>query len=522
MYSVDKQHNYTRQAKTKHISDLISDQYKQWNNEFIVFDADTGTGKTYFIFNILAPYTVLQGKQILYLCNRKSLREAIQTQVMELELDNIDVMSYQKLQNQILEQIGIEQYDYIIFDEIHYLFSDSFNEYTDITCDYLMKQTENVCILMSATAKSFFTTLQAMGKVKEENKYSISKDYSYVNDVILYNASALTAWIDGILAKNPDDKIIVFCNSAKRMLEMYDIYGNEADYHCSGSSDKLRRLYNPNVIIRNSEEHITFSKSILFTTKVLDNGIDFKDRAIRHIFTEIFDVDSMVQSLGRKRPLDSNDCCTFYIKNYSKYGINNFLKMNDKQLKPVNLFKEDRDMFYQEYGGGKKRKEWREIKCFYPYVGDPSNTQDEDAPTGFRINNLMYAKLCHDEEVIYLALANGYDKAIKYWLGDELASKVVVINIDPVKNNSFIEYLEENKLKYLHKPEQETLKDEFKKAGLKRPSMGIRNLIGILGENDLPYTILSHKDKRRKLDDGTMNPYRDKVYWIIEDFIECE
>lgn len=39
--------------KKLYISDIIGDEYKDWNNEKIILDCGTGRGKTYFILNIL-------------------------------------------------------------------------------------------------------------------------------------------------------------------------------------------------------------------------------------------------------------------------------------------------------------------------------------------------------------------------------------------------------------------------------------------------------------------------------------
>ena len=513
-----EQASSSQQVKVKYISDLVRNKYRQWNDECIVFDADTGTGKTYFILQKLASYLASQNKQLLYLCNRTSLKKSLYVQVMEHECSNVYILTYQKLQDKILAGEEIEPYDFIVFDEVHYFFSDSFNEYTDIACDFFMRQSDNVCILMSATAKLFFANLRQIGKVKADNHYTVTKDYSYVNEVIFYKSESLTAWIDGIREDYPDDKVIVFCNSAKRMLEMYAVYGDSADYYCSKWSNKnakLKEICSDEAIMYQDNGRVTFEKPILFTTKVLDNGLDFKDTNIKHIFTEIFDVDSMIQSLGRKRSLDPEDNCTFYIKNYTPQGIQNFANINNEQLRPVRLFNEDREAFIEEYGHGKKRKEWRNIKCLYPDVGNASAVQDVNAPKGFRRNDLMYAKLCYDERVIMEMLSSSYYNAVSQWLGEELYSKSITVEIAPATSKTFIQYLETVKLKFLHKPEQEALKSEFRKISPHYKTMGIRRLNGLLEDGEYPYIINSFRDKRKLLEDGTVNPYRDKTYWVV-------
>lgn len=46
----------TKSSKKKYFSDLIGESYKNWVNTKIIFDGGTGSGKTYFIINILGVY----------------------------------------------------------------------------------------------------------------------------------------------------------------------------------------------------------------------------------------------------------------------------------------------------------------------------------------------------------------------------------------------------------------------------------------------------------------------------------
>ena len=49
--------------QTKHFSDLIEDSYKKWNDTRVILDGGTGTGKSYFILNILSKYADTEGKR---------------------------------------------------------------------------------------------------------------------------------------------------------------------------------------------------------------------------------------------------------------------------------------------------------------------------------------------------------------------------------------------------------------------------------------------------------------------------
>lgn len=66
----------------------------------------------------------------------------------------------------------------------------------------------------------------------------MDKDYSYVSKLYYYQSDELPGIIDDILANESDSKIIVFCNSGDRILEMSKIYGDNADYFCSRNAQK--------------------------------------------------------------------------------------------------------------------------------------------------------------------------------------------------------------------------------------------------------------------------------------------
>ena len=203
----------TKRSKKKlWVSELIGNDYKNWNNEFVILDCGTGCGKSYFCIHVLGNYAKLQRKKILYLCNRRKLRKQIYNEVKRLGLQNvIYVISYQLLQKNIQKGHKYPLYDYIIADECHYFTTDAkFNDYTDISYDYLMNQKESVVIWVSATAKVFFRWLEDKCKVKKKNIFRIDKDYSYVKKVYFYQKEELTTIIDDILENESESKIIVF------------------------------------------------------------------------------------------------------------------------------------------------------------------------------------------------------------------------------------------------------------------------------------------------------------------------
>ena len=98
--------------EARYVSEKIGSEYKSWKEkDYIYLGADTGTGKTYFIFYVLAPFAKSQGEEILYLCNRISLKRDVQKlkekaeKELDMQLTNVHVMTYQQV-NKIIQRRG--------------------------------------------------------------------------------------------------------------------------------------------------------------------------------------------------------------------------------------------------------------------------------------------------------------------------------------------------------------------------------------------------------------------------------
>ena len=525
-------------GEQKWVSDLIGTDYKRWRDEFIVLDCGTGCGKSYFCLQVLGEYARQEGKQILYLCNRRKLRNQVFDSVKKLNLFNtIYVTSYQTLQRNIQEGREIPYYDYIVADECHYFTTDAtFNDYTDISYNYIMKQKHSVVLLVSATAKTFFRNLLEERKVKKKNYYILNKDYSYVDKLYYYQKDELTSIIDDILENEPESKIVVFCNVGELIIEMSRIYKENAHYYCSKSSkdEKLKQICGwiddkgnkkeTDCIKHYANDLITFEKRILFTTSVLDNGIDLKDKCIKHIFTEIVDIDPMIQSLGRKRSLDANDTCTFYIREYQKKGIQGFINKTNWQLEPVKQYKEDYQGFYNEYGNRKNRWKIQKNKIFY------SLFKEKKSIGQIKVNECKYRKYVQNYNTFCRMKEMGHRAYLEWILPEELSTKSEQIIANVKQIDSFMEFLKSLEGKMLFANDREYIKEEFKTTvavKLSGKSIGISTLNGQI--EDLYKKIYPCRfynedadgkryiDKRRILKDGTNNPNRDKTYWVLED-----
>lgn len=520
------------------VSDIIGDDYKKWKDEFVVLDCGTGCGKTFFCINRLGKYARSKNRKILYLCNRTNLRNQIYDDVKKKNLiGTMYVTSYQSLQKKLVNGKRIAQYDYIICDECHYFTTDAtFNNYTDISYNYVMSQTKAVVLFVSATAKTFFKYLQDEKKVKAKNSYRLDKNYSYVDKLYFYQNDELSSIINDILENESDSKIVVFCNVGDRIKEMEKIYKDTAQYYCSKSAKdrKLKQICGwldgeckpiLNECIKNhSKNLITFDKRILFTTSVLDNGVDLKDEHIKHVFTEIVDIDTMIQSLGRKRSLNEKDTCTFYIREYQKKGIQGFINQTNFHLEPVKLYKENYQEFYNIYGNRKERWRLQKNDIFY------SSFKQDKSIGQIKINECKYRRYLQNASMFSAMKEMGYVKYLEWILPQELVDKCekMIVNVEQI--DLFREFLESLEGKRLFANDIEYIKEEFKTTvaiKLSGKSIGISTLNGQLQDlYENTYTCRFYNkdaagkryvDKRRVLNNGNENPNRDKHYWILED-----
>ncbi|MGN8630693.1 DEAD/DEAH box helicase family protein [Blautia sp. HCP3S3_G3] len=63
------------------VSDIIGDDYKKWEGRKVLLGFGTGRGKTRFALNIYSRYALNQGRSVLFLCNRKTLKTQIKDNI---------------------------------------------------------------------------------------------------------------------------------------------------------------------------------------------------------------------------------------------------------------------------------------------------------------------------------------------------------------------------------------------------------------------------------------------------------
>jgi hypothetical protein len=203
-------------------------------------------------------------------------------------------------------------YQYIVYDESHYLFSDSqFNRNTDILLEPLSAKSQydypnTIFIFITATPDILVSYYNNFDFV-----YNLPIDYSYISNIYFYNKQDTLKEIIHRIPHN--EKAIFFSSNA---FDAYELSLNSAgaEFICSDRHKDLSKRANKQVIkdiVNNSK----FECSLLCTTKVLDNGINIIDDSVKHIIIDMLDPISFIQCLGRKRIVD-NEKINLYVHNY--------------------------------------------------------------------------------------------------------------------------------------------------------------------------------------------------------------
>ncbi|MGN8633020.1 hypothetical protein ACTNEW_15935 [Blautia sp. HCP3S3_G3] len=423
-----------------------------------------------------------------------------------------------------------------ICDEAHFFLADAeFNLYTDVVYEYIFNRVHSTVIYMTATYKNIFGRIEKDIKKNNESnplKYYLPTDYNYVEKVLWFKGQkgSVKGIVDKILRESPDEKIMYFCNSLTKMQKFYLDYSpdkgmGEDDkfiqdsplrfmkFMCSNYDEdeedgdkkekskekkKSKTRKDKNQFIRkhcsddaiyydNKTGGYTFDGRVLVTTKVLDNGVDFKDKKIRHIICDVFDIESAIQCLGRKRILDENDTCVFYIRDYQYYEVNLFLDTIAKNLKSPRLFLEDRSKWISEYG---KDRSYKDYTIYF----------DFDMKNDWTINTLRYDKLLHDEKLVtdMKNKVTSYKEEILNYLGDTVDGKNVDMeDIIAEKQMDSIEiYLKKHIGIRMSKQQQQefvklcNLRDRFN-----RLQKSIGSIMQYLSDMKYPYEIRSERFK---------------------------
>jgi len=480
----------------QYISDIINqEEISRWSpKDRILIDAQTGFGKSQFVKNELYNYCKKNDKKILLLSNRNALRSQNNEELKENKLDVIALKNYQNIEAMVLSGSEIaslfEPYDFIIFDECHYITSDSnFSNTTDILLSQLKNPlSDKIYIFLSATTDAILTYEDTF-----DFTYIIPKDYSYIENLYFYSKAET---LNNILEKIPYEEKVIYFGTALESLELSLLF-NDSAFMCSENNREFYRK-SSKTVSQDIGENSYFKPRMLFTTKVIDNGVNIIDAQLKHIIIDLFDPIDVIQCLGRKRVTGVNDKINLYIKNYHGGEIYPRIQRIDDKLKQVQELEDlGKEEFQKKYA---------------------RSAFDSVIRNNFEINE---AKMIYYKYIRSISLdmisnkdTDGYKRFI---------SKKLEIDFDNIKiaeeyyeKECLSDILEQYIGKRIYKGEiQEAFKEKFfnklfdPKRRLDYRSRGYNTMNNILQDDNLPYYITTILDREAH------SQHKGKKYWIV-------
>lgn len=221
------------------ITDRIGEEYKDWSyGDCIFISSPTGSGKTYFILNILLPFFSTKNQKILYLVNRRILKDQVEEKILNMPSEYekaIRVETYQNIERRIcygecnenrackyygFEKVKeYEEYDCVVCDECHYFLVDSnYNTNTALSFRFVQEKYINkMRIFISATIADIQSYIQ-QDNIKRLNRYTfhyclspnpeygsiyvsprvytLPSNYKYIKPTIISNSSEIAGIIN--------------------------------------------------------------------------------------------------------------------------------------------------------------------------------------------------------------------------------------------------------------------------------------------------------------------------------------
>ena len=414
-------------------SELIGDAFQHWGNGRVLLDMGTGRGKNEFIIKKLVSWLVDEMLKnttigrVLCLCPLNTLYDEmlqrrteaaiaeVDGEPMEIAMINdafyknmLEVRTYQNIETKYRNDPAslkkyLEDFKYIVADECHY-FTDfsSYGMNTYLSLEVLQKaEADHVVIYMSATGKETYKLLEETSKTPEDRIYKLPQDYQHIKQKYFYSRENLVRMLKSL---PEDEKAVIFVSSGEDLLKMREIFGDTAAYYCSENNPKYGKKFNELTECIKDRE---LQKRYLFTTKAFGIGTEIKDRTVKHLYIDQWKPTDIIQSTGRKRPLDVDDTCTVYFRDYDAdwyYGdLKKFKAIVIEELKPAVAYLAGAEAFEVFRNSGTPDSINNKIrKC--------KIMEFDDAKGEYRVNPLGVRQLKRELELLNEMLETSYKK----------------------------------------------------------------------------------------------------------------
>lgn len=477
------------------VSDLIKlEDIKQWNlKDVITITAGTGVGKSYFVKNVLYNYAKESGQKILFLVHRSNCKNQFEEEIInDNKTDIIDITTYQSIESNVLskKEIDLDKYTYIIADEYQYFCDDAtFNKYSDVSLNEVLNS-NTIKIFMSATDGLIKNYLKMKKKIKV-TEYEIPSTFDFIRSLSFFNKQeTMFELVQECLENN--DKCIFFIQSAKLAYELYSEFKDSAIFNCSKSNKEYYKYVDEQAIIDILTSQ-KFEKNILITTCAMDAGVNILDLELNHIVCDVFDVNTLLQCIGRKRIVREGDGFHLYIKSVSNKQLGGIKTSTEKRLKKAEFLL---DFGTEAY-----------IGSYYKNTNDYSNIIYDDIVDGQcvkKVNELIYYKYKYTMATIDSMITKG-DYGYNKYFADLFGIERYRVLEEEKKSDDLCSYLDRIVGKKLFKEEQKELIEKINLRVDGRQQKSYSKLNDGLKMIKLGFIILPKRTSKER-------------YWVVEKY----
>ena len=365
----------SKKLNVKWVTEVIGEDYKNWRaGDTYYINAQTGTGKTYFILNTLLDNKVQTWEELIYICNRVELCRQIKLDLLkkyfneletmgiemkyitkgnanyEIDLEwldklnkigNVTITTYHKIANGRKHRVFnvdehdkyyLEKFNYIVADECQFFLTDaSFNKTTFFAFDdivatnykavkvFLSATMDEVCDLIDEyISKEAIHSFLFEDKEKYIDTYNTGKDYSYLNVKYFKKLDSIISEID-----KTEEKWLIFVSGIDKgneLKQQLDNLGVSCEFIRAGEESDEKK----NITTKSK-----FNCRVLIATKVIDNGVNIKDLEVKHLVVMAWDKTTFIQEIGRLRiDIENAHEITLYIRCASKKSFQNLVNGN--------------------------------------------------------------------------------------------------------------------------------------------------------------------------------------------------
>lgn len=471
----------------KYLSDIISkEQINNWikNKNKVGIHTTVGSGKSTLVNKRVVEVLLEMGLKGLFVSNRTLVtkqQENNQTELNKLALR----MDYETTQSMIQKyKTGniLPVVDLVIIDEYHQLVTDSaFNNTISLFLEIVEKLNVPVIFISATPPKNIF----GIDTIINDNDLGI-KQHIYNNAKVYHHIDEIESVLENII-NNTNDKVLFYINNSNKIRSLHLQYKDISMVYSSRSNTILQEF-----IVEDKVDNLInnqkFSDRILFTTKVIDSGVNILDEDLKHIIVFSYDVEEVLQVVGRKR--DNKDELNIYLKNYNPKELGGYKSNIVYKLSIIEDFKKNPLQTIRSLTGTKEE-----------YLLNELFTYDETLRKV--INTTVEENLRREYELLERISENTYTKELE---------KVNIFAEDKTYKkdwNELEDYLKElydNKTVFLNRDSRESLIDKinYRENGELKKSIGKLN--GFLKERKSRYRIEQFRTER--YENGKRKQYR--------------